>query len=186
MKKLHFLMIAIALCGLTSCNKLKPQTPATKQPPAATDSKSTEADNKTKESPKPQVDKATAAFQASLSQERLPVQNSGKWGYSDGAGKIVIKPQFDLVFEFSEDMAVVQKNEKWGYIDKTGKLVISPQFDYAFPFSEGLAEIRINSNYGYIDKTGKFIISPQLDGAYEFAEGLAPVEIDSKWGYISK
>ena len=40
----------------------------------------------------------------------------GKWGLIDRNGKFVVKPQFDDVWNFSEDLAPVQLNGKWGYI----------------------------------------------------------------------
>jgi hypothetical protein len=54
---------------------------------------------------------------------RIKMAGSGKNGYIDKAGKVVIEPRFDVVGEFSEGLAVVSIGGKWGYIDKTGKYV---------------------------------------------------------------
>lgn len=89
--------------------------------------------------------------------EQPDVPGSGKYGYMDRTGKIVISPQFGCADPFSEGLARVSINNKNGYIDKTGKFVIPPQFDVASSFSGGLAEVRLGDKSGYIDKTGNFV-----------------------------
>ena len=127
----------------------------------------------------------------------FPVEVKGITGYIDNTGRVVIKPQFDEAWNFSEGLAPVRVNEKWGYIDETGKMVIEPQFFQARSFEEGLACVGaffksgpINDwvgNYGYIDKTGRFVIKPQFGVALDFSDGLACVQTeDYKNGYIDK
>src|SRR5580658_5395332 len=63
----------------------------------------------------------------------VPAQISGKWGFIDKSGQIVIEPKFAEAFEFSEGVASVlvggfnDPNSKWGYVDTLGRFVISPQ-----------------------------------------------------------
>jgi hypothetical protein len=45
-----------------------------------------------------------------------------KYGFNDKNGEIVIKPQFDWTFAFSEGLADVRIDEKYGYIDKKGEI----------------------------------------------------------------
>ncbi|MGI8094980.1 WG repeat-containing protein, partial [Campylobacter coli] len=35
----------------------------------------------------------------------------------DRSGKFVIKPKFDSIWDFSEELARVELNRKWGFID---------------------------------------------------------------------
>ena len=85
-----------------------------------------------------------------------------KYGYIDKSGNVVIEPQFDVAFDFSEGLASVSFDLKdgYGYIDKTGKLVINPQFNVAEEFLGGLARVTVETKYGYIDKSGKYIWEP--------------------------
>ena len=107
-----------------------------------------------------------------------PIQQDGKWGYIDGTGRIVIKPQFAWAEEFSEGLAAFENEEgKHGYIDDTGKIVIEPKFDSWTEFSEGLAAVSVDFEWGYIDKTGKWAIPPQFAGGRPFSDGLALVGI---------
>ena len=61
-----------------------------------------------------------------------PVFITGKYGYIDKAGKVVIAPQFDRAGSFSEEAAVVEAvirtngtyARKSGYINKAGNIII--------------------------------------------------------------
>jgi len=130
----------------------------------------------------------------------LPVKVSGKWGYVNGSGQLVVNPQFDGADDFHEGRAVVclgspcdwfipddssaPDNSRWGYIDDTGKMVITPQYTAASPFKEGLASVCTGDcsnkpkkpfGRGYIDRDGKAVIPMQFGIASSFSEGLAYV-----------
>jgi hypothetical protein len=80
----------------------------------------------------------------------VQVKISGKWGYINSGGQIVITPQFAAAESFSQGLAAIKSNDLWGYIDKTGILVISPEFSEAKPFRDGLALVQIGNKWGYI------------------------------------
>jgi hypothetical protein len=63
-------------------------------------------------------------------------------GFIDKTGNIVIKPQFNSAWKFSQGLAAVFIGDKVGYIDKMGNIVIKPQFNSAWKFSEGLAAVQ--------------------------------------------
>lgn len=63
---------------------------------------------------------------------------------------MVIKPQFDSCYDFSEGLARIVLNGKRGFIDKTGKIVIKPHFDNCDSFREGLAHVIIDGKCGFI------------------------------------
>lgn len=127
----------------------------------------------------------------------LPVKVSGKWGYVNSNGQLVINPQFDNAGEFQEGRARVclgkpcswwdasPGDSRWGYIDVSGKVVVTPQYASASSFSEGLASVCTGdctesdaskpSSRGYIDRDGKLVIPMQFGLAGDFKEGLAQV-----------
>ncbi len=113
-------------------------------------------------------------------------QTTGKTGYKDENGNIVIPAKYDFAGPFSEGLAAVKINGKWGFIDKTDKLVIPAKYDAAWSFLEGLARVRINGKFGFIDKTDKLVIPAKYDAVSDFYDGLALVEINGKYGFIDK
>ena len=149
-------------------------------------------------------------FQSNESQQLLPIQLEGKWGYINRSGVVVIKPKFDSADQFSEGLAFVRypNREKpmnpgdkspeiiagAGYIDETGRVVItleSPLYLVGGRFKEGLAqfwtwEAGKGNLHGYIDKSGKVSIKAQFSYALEFEEDLAAVCIERKCGFIDK
>ena len=61
-----------------------------------------------------------------FSQGLAKVQIAYKGGYMDRTGTVVIKPQFDEVFDFYDGLAKVIIDRKIGYIDRTGKYIWQP------------------------------------------------------------
>src|SRR3954463_10837627 len=67
----------------------------------------------------------------------FPIRQDGKWGYINRTGEVVIKPQYDDAWDFSEGLAYVRAGMRRGLIDKTGQMVIElQQVDFAGRFSE--------------------------------------------------
>ncbi|MDK1032231.1 MAG: WG repeat-containing protein, partial [Planctomycetia bacterium] len=91
----------------------------------------------------------------------LPIKQNGKWGYIDKSGKIIIKPQFDDAWFFSEGLARV------GFGEQRGALKWLPE---SLRGSLGLAHVKTVYKYGFIDKTGTMVIKPQFDNAMSFSE----------------
>lgn len=50
----------------------------------------------------------------------FPVEICGKWGYMNSVGRVLIKPQFDEAWTFSEDLAAIRIGRLWGYVARDG------------------------------------------------------------------
>ncbi|MEO0968917.1 MAG: WG repeat-containing protein [Cyanobacteria bacterium J06639_18] len=124
---------------------------------------------------------------------------TGKYGFINSEGKIVIEPKYSEIEDFSDGLALIkEKNENgkelYGYIDRNGQEVIKAQYKYAFSFSEGLASVSgVKDN----EPPRKIFINTRGETAFElpsdvdkyndsFKEGLLPVRINNRWGYIDK
>lgn len=126
-------------------------------------------------------------------QEVSPYKDtSNKYGLKNEIGDIVLEPQYQMIYEFSGNLALVLQNDKYGYIDKTGKLVIPAQYIDAGFFREGLATFKVDSLFGYIDTAGTIVIPAKYKNAEFFSDGLAYIEFDidmrdaGHWAFIDK
>jgi hypothetical protein len=115
------------------------------------------------------------------------IKVKGKYGFIDNTGKIIIKPEYDYVGDFSEGLAVIEINKKYGFIDSLGNIKIFPEFDYADDFSNGFALIEIDQNRGYINKEGKKIVPPKYKKAFSYENGFAGVrgQTDDSWQILN-
>jgi hypothetical protein len=96
-----------------------------------------------------------------------------KWGYFDAAGRVVIEPQFDEAWDFSEGLARVRvgaevdphsfrvRGGKNGFIDRNGKWIVEP--GNVVPVrdcSEGLALVllRKERTWAFVNKKGEIAL----------------------------
>lgn len=114
--------------------------------------------------------------------------DTGKFGYINKSGEIVINPVYDYAEPFRESLALVKLNDKLFFINTKGEKVISVNYQYVSSFNEGLALFKENNLYGYINQKGEVAIQPTYRIAFPFSDGLARVVIgDSNlYGYINK
>ena len=65
-----------------------------------------------------------AAFGQEEKPRLFPIELNSKTGYIDNTGKIVIPPQFDFGWKFSEGFACVVVNGKTGFINESGEYLV--------------------------------------------------------------
>ena len=89
----------------------------------------------------------------------IPILDSktGKDGFIDSSGNVVIPFKYDYVDNFFEGLARVRLDGKYGFIDKSCNVVIPFKYDWAFSFSGGRAYVKLDGRYFYIDKSGNEI-----------------------------
>ena len=108
----------------------------------------------------------------------------GKYGVINNKLEVVVQPEYDLIYDFSEGLAAAWKDGKCGFIDPAGNVAVPLKYDVAQSFSDGLALVIRADKYGFVDKTGKLVINTEYDGALDFSEGLACVQKNEKFGFI--
>lgn len=72
--------------------------------------------------------------------------SSGKWGFVDDKGKILIEASYDDALSFSNGLAAICIDGEWGFIDTSNNIVIQCEFAGADYFnSEGSCCVRIDA-----------------------------------------
>jgi len=150
---------------------------------------------------KPQFDEAYS-FSEGLAAVRFGSEETGKWGFIDKDGKLVINPTFDKVSftgTFRHGFVGVAKKDRravlgysWSFIDTEGRLITPYKFGSAPMFSDDYADVYDpdTGKWGYINKQGDWAIQPQFDLAFLMIDGFAAVRVGDydtgKWGFIDK
>ncbi|MCK9639440.1 MAG: WG repeat-containing protein [Prolixibacteraceae bacterium] len=130
---------------------------------------------------------AGTAAQAQLAPFYSATNN--KYGYKDGAGKIVVEPRYDLAYPFTEGIAAVRLAGKYGYLDGRGKEIVAPKYDFTWHFIGGFAAVKLVDKFGFIDKTGREVIPLIYEEANNYHgnccyKGMAHVKENGKWRII--
>lgn len=128
------------------------------------------------------------ATAAGPEQVRLhPVKIDGLYGYVDSSGRLVIRPQFERAWYFTEGLAVVRTGTGWHVIDPTGRLVTRQGYAQLYGFHGGLCRAAGPCGVGFLDRKGREVIPRQLPFAFDFSLGLAPFQDGSgKWGMVDR
>lgn len=110
-----------------------------------------------------------------------------KYGFTDKQGKIILKPEYEAIGSFDNNMAYVRKNGKEGYINTKGKIVIPMIYDYVGFFEKNKVAVAIKEKkYGMIDRTGKTVVPFLYESLEEVSDNLYAVRKNEKVGYINK
>lgn len=123
------------------------------------------------------------------------VDDDVKMGYIDKNGKELIKPQFNIAYDFKNGRALVKNaDDKYALIDNTGKIIKELNYENVSPADDNKTFIFTDENnlYGYLDENGDVFIKPKFTNAYHYEDKMAIVSIEDtsknigKWGVIDK
>jgi WG repeat protein len=134
--------------------------------------------------------RAAAADSAVAAEPRrlFRVRQSGKWGFIDKSGAVVLAPRFDRADDFAEGLASVQLGGRFFYVDEAGRTMLEPPAPAGGglhrKFSAGRAALRSGGAFGYIDRSGQMVIPARFASADDFSEGRALACVESGCGYL--
>ncbi len=97
----------------------------------------------------------------SLGRAKVRDVRTGKSGYVDRSGRVVIPPSFDIAGDFTEGLAWTLCSDGNGkYIDEHGRSVLSfENVKKMQPFACGIAFVETRARCGYVDRRGKWVWS---------------------------
>jgi len=108
---------------------------------------------------------------------------TGKYGYIDGNGTVVISAAYSEAHAFSERLAVVNtgtfNNGTYGYIDISGKVRGDPKWSWIGDFRCGRAWVYDRKSHlaGFIDEKGALVVPCRYKSANTFEAGIALVAV---------
>lgn len=83
---------------------------------------------------------------------------TGKLGYLDGNGKVVIAAQYDSVWNFEGGYAVVRKNYSSGLINTAGAVVVPLEYSSVGNLGNGLIAVQKGDKSGVVKVGGRTIV----------------------------
>lgn len=99
------------------------------------------------------------------------LNETGKFGFINQNGEVIIAPQFDFACPFKGNVAFASQDYYYKLIDKQGNAVIDQQFEHVRNWSSnGLAAVCVGGKWGYINQEGEMVIQPQYDAVTSFAD----------------
>jgi|GEM_PF-1027479 len=121
----------------------------------------------------------------SLREGLRKVTKSGKTGFINTQGEVVIELVYEAANGFYEGVSAVKKNGKVGYIDKNNRIVVPFEYDGGNNFNKGYAVVSGNKKNWLIDKKGRQVTLRKYD-LLRYNKGLGMMVLDKKWGYLNE
>lgn len=64
-------------------------------------------------------------------------EENGKWGFINGSGNIIVEPQYEDAYSFSQHLGAVKYAGKWGFINRYNTMAIEAEYESVIPFLKG-------------------------------------------------
>ncbi|MBR5835329.1 MAG: WG repeat-containing protein [Bacteroidales bacterium] len=129
-------------------------------------------------------------FMGNFSEGMAPVQNmrTGKWGFVNRKGYLVIDMKYDTVYSFSNNIALVKHRNEYLYLSKEGRRKrIEGAAGQPLKFVNGFAKISTATGVGFIGKDLKLLTVYGKDASDFNQEGLAALELETgELVYVSR
>lgn len=113
--------------------------------------------------------------------------SSGKWGYLNKNGDLIIPCIYDDVGNFFEGYALALFESKKILINANGKVIVNSENDDIGALGDGVVGVKKADKWGYVSASnGKSFISPKFENIGPFKDGYAWVKTSDKVGLIDK
>ncbi|MCB0429887.1 MAG: WG repeat-containing protein [Flavobacteriales bacterium] len=119
------------------------------------------------------------------------VRSMDEFGVMDPAGHWRLRPEYDLVGNFSNNRALVVQEGHLGYVNRKGEVMIpvtaEADVDVAnwAGFQHGKAKSKKGKGWGMIDTAGRVVVPRDYEDLGYYQCGLLPAKKRGKWGYLN-
>ncbi|MCR5685659.1 MAG: WG repeat-containing protein [Lachnospiraceae bacterium] len=127
------------------------------------------------------LDKYRDADKFSEGLARVWSADTGKIGYINKKGKLVIPCSYNGGSGFADGLASVCLDGKYGYINKKGETVIPFEYDNAYGAADGLASVVKDGKCGLVDYNNNIVVPLEYDDISSYEGGVAYAVKD---GYV--
>ena len=110
---------------------------------------------------------------------------TGKWGYINTKGELVIPYSFDDAKDFSDGLVNVMKDEQYGYINTSGETVIPFEYEGAYGSGDGLATVKKDGKWGLVNYDNQVVVPFEYDDISSYEGGVAYAIKDGKVSIIT-
>lgn len=116
---------------------------------------------------------------------------TGRHGFINTAGKLVIPAKFDNVEPFSDGIATVKvSHDVYEYIDTKGNPLFGKTYLYCNSFQNGYASYQNPDDpdeWGFMDQTGKTIFTMKCKWLDSLSDGMISYEDQNgNWGFVDE
>jgi len=119
-------------------------------------------------------------------EEMMLIVSSGKYGYLNSKGEVLIKAEFNELSEFKGEYAIGKIGDVYYIVNRSGtKTKIETSADRVNYMTNGYAPFRWKKLFGYVDLSGKVVIEAKFKSVGYFEGGRAWAEdLTGKFGII--
>ncbi|WP_211747721.1 WG repeat-containing protein [Paenibacillus sp. Marseille-Q4541] len=124
---------------------------------------------------------------------------TGKYGYMDEKGSVIVPPSFTLAFGFNHGLAIVNTSDeaqpRYGLINKQGTFVIAAEYSdirdlgdkrWAIGISTDAEQPFGSSHYAIVEQTGNLLTEFMYDDVSDYKDGLASVNDKEQTYFIDR
>jgi hypothetical protein len=117
---------------------------------------------------------------------RATIQTKTGWGSIDSLGQEIIKPQFLIIFNYSQNgLWRVQTQTGTGLIDSVGNFLIQPKYNFLTNHN-GLVQVSNDQGSGLISTSGKIILEPIYESVQAIGHNRFFVKSENETFIINK
>lgn len=109
------------------------------------------------------------------------VSSNSRFGIVDKYGTEKIAPRFDMIADFTPEIAVAKLGEQWVIIDNRGNITTPLLSDFYF-FERKSARVRVEKKWGVINQQGTLIMPIEYQSISLRSGGLIAFQKNDKWG----
>lgn len=122
-------------------------------------------------------------FITGLSNGQVVYYEKGKYGVKNNTGDIIVKAQYDFIWEFKQGYTTFEKKKLKGLMDSTGTIITSPAYDYIRDYEHGYFMVQKDDRWGLVNRWGKETIKPIYESLHQVKPyDLFYVRINRRYG----